>query len=78
MNLAVILGAWFLYLAVGVIIALIPGWPARGSFRFTAAFAVPAILGLAVSVERGDPSYMVAGFIAAAMVYALVQKRAEA
>ena len=77
-GVAVALGAWMLYLTVGVLIALIPKpWPAADSFRGQGAWLVPAALGVGAWVQQGQVAYALAGLIAAGMMFALIRKRAK-
>ena len=54
-TLAAGLGAWMLYLVVGIVIALVPRpWPPANSTRGLAAAAVPLLMG--ACARRGRAS----------------------
>ena len=76
-SLPVALGAWFLYLIVGILVGRIPAWASPGTLRYTLAWAIPGAAGLARTISTNEAGYVVAGFIAAVMTYALLNKRAE-
>ena len=76
-TLPVMLGAWMLYLTLGVLIALVPRpWPPANSVRGMAAVAVPLILAAVQTARSFETGYMLAGIICAVMIGALVRKRA--
>ena len=77
-TLAAGLGAWMLYLVVGIVVALVPRpWPPAGNPRGLAAAAAPLLLGAWRTAQTGELAYIVAGVVATVMVSALVRKRAE-
>ena len=72
------MGAWMLYLTVGVLIALIPKpWPPAGSLRGQAAVVVPLVFAVVQTARSYEAGYMAAGVVCAVMIGALVRKRAE-
>ena len=77
-TLAAALGAWMLYLTLGILVALVPRpWPPLHSLRGRAATALPILLGAAQTARTGETAYIAAGVVATLMVAALVRKRAE-
>ena len=76
-SLPVALGAWMLYLILGILAGRIPEWARPGTLRYTVAWAALGAIGLARTVSTNEIGYVVAGFVAAVMVYALLNKRDE-
>ena len=71
------LGAWMLYLALGILIGLIPRWAPVGSPRYWIAICVPVAFGAVTSSQSGSLAYIVAAAISAYMVFMLLQKKAR-